>query len=117
MIKRDSFVVFFPLEYNYSKVADLLFGGEEDYSENKLQMLLSPSPDVYDNLLNLHASDLVVFTHGSKMKVVQGVMHENPETIMWLRICERLGLDFIEEDNIADLKEEIKGRYEAWNQK
>lgn len=115
MIKRNSFVIFFPLEYNYNKVADLLFGQEKDYSESNLQMLLSPSPDVYDNLLNIHACDVVVFTHSSKVKVVDGIMQENPETVMWLRICERLRKDFIEEDKVEDLKEEIKERYEAWN--
>ena len=117
MIKRDSYVIFFPLEYNYSRIADLLFGDEEDYSKEKLQMLLSPSPDVYDNLLNVIASDLTVFTNSSKMKVVEGVVQENSETVMWLRICERLGVDFIEEDKVEDLREEIKGRYEVWNQK
>jgi len=117
MIRRESFVVFFPLEYNYSRVADLLFDQEEDYSESRLQMLLSPSPDVYDNLLNAIASDLVVFTNNSKIRVVEGVMQENPETIMWIRICERMRINFIEEDKVKDLKEEIKGRYETWNLK
>lgn len=116
MIKRDSYVVFFPLEYNYNFVADLLFGGEEDYSKQKLQMLLSPSSDVYDDLLNVIACDVVVFTNSSKVRVVDGIVQENPETVMWIRICERLRKDFVEEDKVDDLKVEIKGRYEAWNQ-
>lgn len=115
MIRRDSYVIFFPLEYNYNKIAELLFGDEKDYSKEKLQMLLSPSSDVYDDLLNIAACDVVVFTNSSKVRVVDGVLQENPEVIMWIRICERLKKDFIEEDMVEDLKEEIKGRYEAWS--
>lgn len=116
MIRRDSFVVFFPLEYDYNKVTNLLFHEEGTYSEN-IQILLSPSKDVYDTLLNIIASNLVVFTSNAKEIIIDGVAQENPETIMWIRICKNLPADFIEEGEVENITEVIKKRYEEWNQK
>lgn len=116
MIRRNSFVVFFPLEYDYNKVTSLLFDDEKTYSEN-IQILLSPSKDVYDIMVNIFASNLVVFTKSAKEMIVDGMVLENPETIMWIRICERIPTDFIEEDEIENITEVIKERYEEWNQK
>lgn len=116
MIRRDSFVVFFPLEYDYNKVTNLLFNDGETYSEN-IQILLSPSKDVYDIMINIFASNLIVFTKNAKEIITDGIIQENPETIMWLRICERLSADFIEENKVTDITEAIKERYEEWNQK
>ena len=116
MIRRDSYVVFFPLEYDYNKVTNLLFQDENIYSEN-IQILLSPSKDVYDTLLNIIASNLVVFTNNAKEMIVDGVTTENPETIMWIRICENQPKDFIEEGEVENITEAIKERYEEWNQK
>lgn len=116
MIRRNSFVVFFPLEYDYNKVTNLLFNEENNYSEN-IQILLSPSKDVYDTLVNIFASNLVVFTKSAKEVIVDGEIHDNPETIMWIRICEKLPAYFIEEDEVTDITEAIKERYDGWNQK
>lgn len=116
MIRRDSFVVFFPLEYDYNKVTNLLFNDENTYSEN-IQILLSPSKDVYDTLLNIFASNLVVFTTNAKETIVDNTIQENPEAIMWIRICHNLSRDFIEEGEVTDLVEAIKERYDKWNQK
>jgi len=117
LIKRNSYVVFFPLEYNYQTIADLLFNENVEDVPKNIQVLFSPSKDVYDTLLNILASDLIVFTHAAKTKTIDDVVQENPEAIMWLRVCEREGRDFLEEDLVENLKEEIKGRYEKWNQK
>ena len=116
MIRRNSFVVFFPLEYDYNKVTNLLFNEVNTYSEN-IQILLSPSKDVYDTLVNIFASNLVVFTKSAKEVIVDGEFCDNPETIMWIRVCENLQVDFIEEGEIIDITEAIKERYEEWNQK
>lgn len=116
MIRRDSYVVFFPLEYDYNKVTSLLFSEKDTYPEN-IQILLSPSKDVYDTLLNIIASNLVVFTKSAKEIVVDGEIQENPETVMWIRICENQPADFIEEGEVENITEAIKERYEEWNHK
>ena len=116
MIRRDSFVVFFPLEYDYNKVTNLLFNEVNTYSEN-IQILLSPSKDVYDTLVNIFASNLVVFTKNAKEVIVDEEVCDNPETIMWIRICENIQVDFVEEGEVTDVTEAIKERYEEWNQK
>jgi hypothetical protein len=116
MIRRDSFVVFFPLEYDYNKVTNLLFNDDGTYSEN-IQILLSPSKDVYDTLLNIFASNLLVFTKNAKEIIIDNTIKENPETVMWIRICNKISADFIEEDTVTDLVETIKEKYNKWNQK
>lgn len=116
MIRRNSFVVFFPLEYDYNKVTNLLFNEENTYSEN-IQILLSPSKDVYDTLVNIFASNLVVFTKNAKEVISDDGVHDNPETIMWIRICENSQVSFIEEGEVVDITKIIKERYEEWNSK